>query len=95
MVDLIILVIITLILEHLVIACAFFNQEYLIRTLKICKKNLSNLCSSYKTEAFEAEKRATKHFAKLQAIEKVLNNTNDYKTLVCDLKKILANPTIN
>lgn len=82
-------------IEHILLALAFLNQNYLIKTLKICKKKLSVLCDDYRDEAFAAEQRATKHFAKLQAIEKILNKTNDYTTLVYALKKILANPTIN
>lgn len=84
-----------LILEHLAIIYVFFNQHHLIKSLKICKKKLSNLCTKYKEESFAAEKRATKHFAKLQAVEKLLKNCNDYTTLVYNLKEILANPTIN
>lgn len=84
-----------LIFEHLAIIYAFFNQQCLIKSLKICKEKLNDLCTKYKEESFEAEKRATKHFAKLQAIEKLLKNCNDYTSLVYNLKKILANPTIN
>lgn len=82
-------------IEHVLLALAFFNQHCLIKSLKICKKKLSTLCDQYRDESFAAEQRATKHFAKLQAIEKILNKTNDYTTLVYALKKILANPTIN
>lgn len=84
-----------LIIEHLAICYVLFNQHHLIKSLKICKKKLSTLCDRYRNESFAAEQRATKHFAKLQAIEKILNKTSDYTTLVYALKKILANPTIN